>query len=42
MIDLNYKPKDKQPEGWQPEEIAVAVLAGLIWIPLAVMIGSLL
>ena len=41
MIDLNRKPK-AQPEGSQPEEIAVAVLAGLIWIPLAVMIGSLL
>ena len=42
MIDLNYRPKEKQPEGWQPEEIAVAILAGIIWIPLAVMIGSLL
>ena len=41
MIDLNYKPKEK-PKEWQPEEIAVAVLAGLIWIPLAIMIGSVL
>ena len=41
MIDLNLKPKE-QPERWEPEEIAVAILAGLIWIPLAVMIGGLL
>ena len=41
MIDLNLKPKE-QPEEWQPEEVAVAVIAGLIWIPLAIMIGSLL
>ena len=41
MIDLSYKPK-AQPESWQPEEIAVAVIAGLIWIPLAFLIGGLL
>ena len=41
MIDLNLKPKE-QPETWQPEEIAMAILAGIIWIPLAIMIGSLL
>ena len=41
MIDLNLKPKE-QPEDWQPEEIAVAILAGIIWIPLAFLIGALL
>lgn len=41
MIDLNRKPK-AQPEGWQPEEIACAVIAGLIWLPLAFLIGGLL
>ena len=41
MTDLNYR-KHEQPNSWEPEEIAVAILAGLIWIPLAVMIGSLL
>ena len=41
MIDLNYKPKE-QPEEWQPEEIAVAILAGIIWVPLAFLIGAIL
>ena len=41
MIDLNRKPKE-QPEGWQPEEIAVAVIAALIWLPMAFIIGGLL
>ena len=41
MIDLNRKPK-AQPETWQPEEIAVAVLALVIWLPLAFLIGGLL
>lgn len=41
MIDLNYRKKD-QPEEWQPEEIAVAVIALLIWIPMAFVIGGLL
>ena len=41
MIDLNYKPK-VQPKGWEPEEIAMAIAAMLIWIPLAVMIGAAL
>ena len=41
MIDLNMKPK-AQPEEWQPEEIAVAVLALVIWLPLAFLIGGLL
>ena len=41
MIDLNLKPKE-QPETWQPEEIAVAILAGIIWVPLAFLIGAIL
>lgn len=41
MTDLNLKPK-AQPEEWQPEEIAVAVIAALIWLPLAFLIGGLL
>jgi len=41
MIDLNYKEKH-EPKNWEPEEIAVAVLAALIWIPMVFVIGSLL
>lgn len=41
MTDLNLKPKARQEE-WQPEEIAVAVIAALIWLPLAFIIGGLL
>ena len=41
MTDLNLKPKQKREE-WQPEEIACAVLAALIWLPLAFLIGGLL
>ena len=41
MIDLNMKPKAKAEE-WQPEEIAVAVLALVIWLPLAFLIGGAL
>ena len=41
MTDLNLKPK-AQPEEWQPEVIAVAVIAALIWLPLAFLIGGLL
>jgi hypothetical protein len=41
MIDLNLKRKE-QPKGWGPEEIAVAVIALVIWIPLAFVIGGLL
>ena len=41
MIDLNLKPKS-QTEKWEPEEIAVAVIAILIWIPMAFIFGSLL
>ena len=43
MTDLNYhnyKPVKK--EGWEPEEIAVAVIALLIWIPMAFIFGGLL
>lgn len=41
MIDLNLKPK-AQPETYEPEEIAIAVIALLIWIPMAFVIGGLL
>ena len=41
MTDLNLKPKQKREE-WQPEEIACAVLALVIWLPLAFIIGGLL
>ena len=41
MTDLNRKPNPK-PEDWQPDEIAVAVLALVIWLPLAYIIGGLL
>lgn len=41
MTDLNLKLETK-PEEWQPEEVACAVLAGLIWLPLAFLIGGLL
>ena len=44
MIDLNYKRSavsSQRPE-WEPEEIAVAVLALVIWIPMAYIFGGLL
>ena len=41
MIDLNYTPK-RQPKRAEPEEIAVAVIALLIWLPMAFIIGGLL
>lgn len=41
MIDLNLKPK-QSTETFEPEEIAVAVIALLIWIPMAFVIGGLL
>ena len=41
MIDLNYR-KNEQPKGWEPEEIAVAVIALVIWVPMAFIIGGLL
>ena len=41
MTDLNLKPKG-QPERFEPEEIAVAVIAILIWLPLAFLIGGAL
>lgn len=36
MIDLNYKPKQK-PETWEPEEIACAILAVVIWVTLTIL-----
>lgn len=36
MIDLNYKPR-KQPETWQPEEIACAFLAIGIWVTITIL-----
>ena len=41
MTDLNLKPK-AHPETFEPEEIAIAVIALLIWIPMAFIIGGLL
>ena len=41
MTDLNLKPK-AHPERFEPEEIAVAVIAILIWLPLAFLIGGAL
>lgn len=41
MIDLNYKKPVKEND-WEPEEIAVAVVALLIWIPMAFILGGLL
>ena len=34
MIDLNKPKKDDANNSWEPEEIAVAVLAMLIWVPM--------
>lgn len=34
MIDLNYKPAQK-PEKVEPEEIAVAITAVILWIGIA-------
>lgn len=41
MTDLNLKPK-AEAETFGPEEIAVAVIALIIWIPMAFIIGGLL
>ena len=41
MIDLNYH-KPAKNEGWQPEEIAVGIIALMIWVPMAFIIGGLL
>ena len=38
MIDLNYKPKTTAKKA-EPEEIAVAVLAILVWAAIAFGIG---
>lgn len=43
MTDLSFRSKGKgERDQWEPEEIAVAVLALIIWIPMAFMIGGLL
>lgn len=36
MIDLNYKPKT-QPKGWEPEEIACAIAASMLWIAILIL-----
>ena len=41
MIDLNYRKPEKK-EGWQPEEIAIAIIALLIWIPMAFIFGGMI
>ena len=35
MIDLSYKPR-KQKTGWEPEEIAMAVVTIAIWFPILI------
>ncbi len=43
MTDLSFRGKEKGKRyQWQPEEIAVAVLALVIWIPMAFIVGGLL
>ena len=43
MIDLNLRNTNQGTrEQWGAEEIACAVIALLIWIPLAFLIGGLL
>ena len=41
MVDLSYHKREesKDPE---PEEIVIAILVVLIWIPMAFVIGGLL
>ena len=36
MIDLSYHKKE-EPKGWEPEEIACAVVAMMIWITIMVL-----
>ena len=36
MIDLNYHPKS-QPKGLEPEEIACAIVAILIWTAILIL-----
>lgn len=42
MTDLNYRKPKQASNGWEPEEIAVAVIALVIWVPMAFIIGGLL
>ena len=43
MTDLSYRGKGQgKRDQWEPEEIAAAVLALVIWIPMAFVIGGLL
>ncbi len=36
MIDLSYHKKE-EPKGWEPEEIACAVVAMMIWITIMIL-----
>ena len=36
MIDLSYHKKE-EPNGWEPEEIACAVVAMMIWITIMIL-----
>ena len=36
MIDLSYHKKE-EPKGWEPEEIACAVVAMMIWITIMIV-----
>lgn len=36
MIDLSYHKKE-EPKGWEPEEIACAVVAVMIWITIMIL-----
>ena len=37
MIDLSYHKKE-EPKGWEPEEIACAVVAMMIWITIMILL----
>lgn len=40
MIDLNYrKPEPVKKEQWEPEQIAMAVFASVLWIVIAFLFG---
>ena len=36
MIDVSYHKKE-EPKGWEPEEIACAVVAMMIWITIMIL-----
>ena len=36
MIDLSYHKKE-EPKSWEPEEIACAVVAMMIWITIMIL-----